>query len=250
VNPGSVWFFVDESGSPDLVNRYGKDLLSAGETSKYLVLAAVRIEDPKPLRLAMQSCVSWADERYGTGIGRTAVTGLHACDDRPPVRTQVLTALCGLPLTAITIAMDKRLMRPDSEWRTDRVRFYNEMAALLLADQLHLYQDTRIIFSHKNHDTRIDFQAMIKVIGNRWGLVTLRSGLAPSPSVRATNTRCRDDAGLYAADYFAWSVFRAFESGDLRYVKRLKPVLGQVWDLARLRHHNRRRPMENPPDAS
>jgi hypothetical protein len=246
LKPGTVSLFVDESGNPEVHNRYGTDLLASGLTSNYFVLAAVRTEDPIGLRNAMTGCIAWADTQFGTGKGKAPVSELHARDDRPSLRTLVIQELTKQPIKAMAIAMDKRLLDPNKGWRTDRTRFYNEMAAYLLGDSLHTYDTTSILFSHKNQDSITDLKAMTKAISTRWAAVLRQTGAKPSMA-SANHKKCAQEPALYAADYVAWAVFRAFESVDLRYVNGLQPVLSHVWDLARLTHYTRRSPMKNPP---
>jgi hypothetical protein len=244
---GSQLIYVDESGSPDVVVRGGKDLLANGLTSNYLVIAAIRCENPSALASAVQRCVDWADSRYGTGIGLDPVTAIHARDDRNDVRQQVYRELCSLDVKAMSIVMDKRLLDPAKPWRTDRKRFYNEMVAYLLADVLHQYQTTHIIFSHKNFETTADLQDLVNALAQRWRTVMQRSGLPVPASVTATERRHAQNKGLQAADYIAWAVFRAFERSDLAPLVALQPILRHVWDLGRLTHYSRKNPITAAP---
>jgi hypothetical protein len=246
MKPSSLWIFVDESGNPDVVNRYGKDLLATGQTSHYFVMAAVRTDDPTGLRRAMDGCIAWADARYGSGIGRGPVTALHARDDRSDLREHVERELALLPVKTMAVAMDERLLDPTKTWRTDRTKFYNEMAAYLLGDSLHVHAATSIVFSHKNHDGLADLQVMTKAVAKRWSAVLRKTGATPTRAT-ATHLKCAQDPALYAADYVAWAVFRGFEIGDMVHMQRLQPVLSHVWDLARVTHHTRKNPMKNPP---
>lgn len=244
---GSQQIYVDESGSPDVVVRGGKDLLASGITSNYLVIAAIRCEDPSALAASVQRCIDWADARYGTGAGADPILSIHARDDRDDVRQYVYSELAALDAKAMSIVMDKRMLDPGKPWRTDRKRFYNEMVAYLLADVLHQYQSTHIIFSHKNFETTSDLQDLVNAVGRRWGTVMSRTGLPVPTAVTATEKRHAQNKGLQAADYISWAVFRAFERGDMAPLQAFQPILRHVWDLGRLTHYSRKNPMKNPP---
>ncbi len=247
MKPGSQFIYLDESGSPDIISSAGKDLLAAGLTSRYLVIAAVRTTNPSALAQAVIRTIGWADAQFGTGAGKVPVTELHARDDRPSVRTQMITELASLDIVCMAIVMDKQALDPTRQWRSDRRRFYNEMMAFLLADCLHLHDTTRIIVSHKNYESYADLQLLVKDIGDRFRHVLKRTGVTPPNLVTAREDRHSKNRGLQAADYVAWSVFQAFERGRLGPSTTLGPVLRHVWDLSALTHYSRKNPIGNPP---
>jgi hypothetical protein len=247
MKPGSQFIYLDESGSPDVLNSAGKDLLAAGLTSQYLVIAALRTTSPSAVAQAVLRTVSWADGQFGSGIGKSPILELHARDDRPSVRTHMLTELAALDIVCSAIVMDKGLLDPSRPWRADRRRFYNEMMAYLLADCLHLHHTTRIIVSHKNYESQADLQVLVNDIGNRFRAVLTRTGVPPPTLVTAREDRHSRNRGLQAVDYVAWSVFQAFERNRLGSVSTLQPVLRHVWDLGQLTHYSRKNPIGNPP---
>ena len=120
------------------------------------------------------------------------------------------------------------------------------MVALLLADSLHLYEQTNIIFSRKNQDTMSELQAMVQVLASRW---TARSQVhSRTANVAASQRKAHETPNLQAVDYVAWAVFQAFERQSLRHLEMLQPIMDHVWDHARLTHHTRRRPMKTRRD--
>ena len=247
MKPGNLTIFVDESGSPVVYNGRGLDLLAGGQTSNYCVMAAIRTTDPASLRQCIKACIGHADAKYGTGTGRARVAQLHASDDRPALRQHVCDELAKLPIKAKVIAMDKRMLDPARTWRTDRTLFYNEMAAMLVADSLHLHSSTRLIFSHKNHDGAIDLNNMIAAVARRWQ-AQLGGTKVPRPTnATGDHKKPGQEIGLQAVDYIAWAAFRAFEYKDMTYLNALGPIVSHVWDLAHVTHYTRKSPMQTPP---
>lgn len=209
-------------------------------------MAAIRCTDTAGLRVAIRRSIAYADGKYGSGIGAEPIRSLHARSDRDDVRDHVCNELAQLPIKALAIAVDKTKLDPARSWRTDREAFYNEVAAYLLVNSLHLHQRTRIILSHKNYDGQVDLEAMTKAIAKRWTLM-LATSKKPMTSVTAAYVKAPVEPCLQAVDYVAWAVFRAFERGDLSWYNKLQPAISWVWAMPRLAHYTRRRPMKNPP---
>jgi len=44
------WIFIDESGKPEVYSAKGVNLIQTGQVSKFLILAAVRVEDQLKLQ--------------------------------------------------------------------------------------------------------------------------------------------------------------------------------------------------------
>lgn len=244
---GELVIYVDESGSPDVFSNAGEDLLAAGKTPNYLVIAALRCPDPNVVARRVRSCIVWADQLQGRVRRRGSITSLHAAKDDEPVRAHVCAELASLPAKATVIVMDKRLLDPSLLWRNDRTVFYNQLASYLLEDSLHLHARTRIIFSRKNYETAADLRSLADELGRRWLTYGPPRGLPIPSQVSANQVVAASNPGLQAVDYVAWAVFRAFERGDMTYYNALQPMIRHVWDLGRLTHYSRKNPMKNPP---
>lgn len=249
MKPGELVIYVDESGSPDVFNSSGDDLVVQGKTPNHLVIGALRCPDPNLVARCIQGCLASANGMPATMRPRRPglLTYLHATEDDDVVRALVCSELVKLDVKATAIVMDKRLLQPASPWRTDRQRFYNELLGRLLSDSLHLHSRTRIVLSHKNWETAADLQAAAATIASSWTAYMAKVGAPISSTVTATTALAARRPGLQAVDYVAWSLFRVFERRDMTYYRALQPVMRHVWDLGRLTHHSRRRPIQNPP---
>lgn len=242
---GELVIYVDESGSPDLISTSGQDLLAAGRTPEHLVIAALRVPDPNSLARCVRDCVARANTMRAPG--RPDRPELHAARDDPGVRRMVCSELAKLDVKATAIVMNKRLILPGSPWLTDRTVFYNNLLAMLLSDSLHLHERTRVVLSRKNYETETDLDAAVRVIGDRWARFMIGTGAALPVEVTATQERASRRPGLQAVDYVAWAIFQVFERSDVTYYQALQPIIRHVWDLGRLQHYSRKRPIENPP---
>jgi hypothetical protein len=245
---GELVIYVDESGSPDIYkNRTGEDLLAAGKTPNHLVIAALRSPDPNGLARAVNGCISLANTLPGRTRRPGVHTDLHAARDDDAVRSHVCSELAALDVKATAIVMDKRLIQAGSPWLTDRSTFYNELLSMILADSLHIYEKTRIVLSHKNYETPDDLSEAIKVIQRRWSNYMRSVGARIPIEVTVKEARASTRPGLQAVDYVAWAVFQAFERGDLTYCNALQPIMRHVWDLGRLTHYSRKKPLVTVP---
>ena len=247
MKPGELVIYVDESGSPDVFSTGGEDLLSLGRTPNHLVIAALRCPDPNVVARCVASCVTWANTLPDRTRPSGPVVSLHAGRDDPRVREHVCRELAQLPIKATAIVMDKRLLDPARTWRNDRRAFYNEMAARLLSDSFHLHEQTRIIFSRKNHETTADLRVMMAALEAEWSQFMARVAPKPPKLVSARQELAARNPGLQAVDYVAWALFRVFERGDMTHYRLLQPIIRHVSDLGHLTHYSSKHPIENPP---
>jgi hypothetical protein len=245
VKAGELVIYVDESGSPDVISTSGEDLLALGRTANHLVIVAVRCPDPNVVARCIRDCIAWADPLAGRKRPRGALTALHAREDEDQVRERVYRDLADLPIKATAIVIDKRRLETDG-WRTDRSAFYNDLAARLLSDSLHLHERTRIVFSRKNFETEADLRKLVDVVGEKWTEYVLRANPELPSLVTARQERARANVGLQVADYVAWALFRAFEARDLRWYEMIRPIVRHVFDIGTGTHYTPRRPIQNP----
>jgi hypothetical protein len=244
---GELVIYLDESGSPDVISTTGEDLLALGRTPRYFVIAAIRCPDPNVVARCIQACIAWADACQDRKRPSGPVTFLHAAKDDPIVREHVYNELAALPIKATAIAIDKTKLDPGRTWRNDRVAFYNELAGRLLSDSLHLYDTTRLVFSHKNFETGADLVRLVEVVRQQWLEYVRKVAPTMPASVTARQDLARTTFGLQAVDYIAWAIFRALEVGDLRYYEKVKPIVRHVHDIGALKHYTPRDPIQNPP---
>jgi hypothetical protein len=247
MKPGELVIYLDESGSADVFSSSGEDLLALGRTPNYLVIAALRCPDPNVVARCVASTIAWANTLPNRTRPPGIVTNLHAGKDDVRVRLRFCQELAALPIKATAIVMDKRLLDPTRTWRNDRRAFYDEMAARLLCDSLHLHEQTRIIFSRKNHETRVDLNVMVRAVEAEWATFMARVGAPLPKTVTARHEMAAKNPGLQAVDYVAWALFRAFERGDMTHYRILQPVIRHVVDVGRLTHYSSKHPMKNPP---
>ena len=234
MRPGSQHIFIDESGRPEVFNRKGENLLEQGTTSRYLVIAAVSTVDPQALaREVARAC---------TPPGRPPRVP-HAVKDTTNQRIAVLESIARSKVLARAIVMDKGMLNPEQSWYRDPARFYNEMLAYLIGDQLHLHANSTVVMSRKDWDAQQELDAMGKSIDQRHREVLRRVRRWQRHEIKMELRTHKSSRGLQAADYVAWAVFQAFERGVMEHVRVLDPVLATVWDIGRVTHYTRRAPL-------
>ncbi len=244
---GELVIYVDESGSPDVFSTTHEDLLALGRTPHYLVIAALRCPYPNTVARSIASSIAWANALPDRTRPLGKISYLHAGRDDDRVREHVCHELAQLQVKATAIVMDKRMLDPTRTWRNDRRAFYNEMAARLLCDSLHLYERTRIIFSRKNYETKADLHVMTTALQTEWSRFMANVGPPLPKLVTARQEAMARNPGLQAVDYVAWALFRVFESRDMTHYRMLQPIMRHVYDLGRLTHYTARDPIRNPP---
>ena len=101
--PGSIWYFVDESGDAAFYDRRGNFIVGQPGCSKLLILGFIETPSPNTIRKAVLDLQQEIiNEPYFQGAPSIATTAIafHAKDDSPEVRYQIFKLIAELEFRA------------------------------------------------------------------------------------------------------------------------------------------------------
>ena len=248
--PGSTWFFVDESGDPTFYDRRGNLIVGQQGCSPILILGLVETQDPQPLRRAILDLQQEiANDPYFQEFPslRKTARAFHAKDDRPEIRYQVFKLLSTLDFKAQFIVARKieRVFRNSFEAKTSR--FYHHLVTHLFQNMLHRYQANQIYFARRGSRERqfplaTAIERGILRFEQKW-----QASVATTITIQAQTPK--GEPCLSIIDYLNWAVYRAFTRGEMRYYNTIAAkvsLLVDLYDRANYPNnwYNRRNPFE------
>ena len=248
--PGSTWFFVDESGDPTFYDRQGSLIVGQPGCSPILILGLVETQAPDPIRqaiLALQHEV--VQDPYFQdfpSIKRTAVA-FHAKDDLPEIRYRFFKLLASLDFHAQFIVARKieRVFR--NNFQAQENAFYDHLVAHLFQNLLHRYAHNFIYFAKRgSRDRQVPLSRAIhrgvERFEEKWDTQV-------TTTFRVQAQTPRGEPCLSAVDYMNWAVHRAFTRGEMRYYRAVEEkvsLLVDLYDIGKYPHnwYSRKNPFD------
>lgn len=145
--PGSLWFFLDESGDPTFYDRKGNLIVGQAGCSPILILGFIETQTPAAIRQAVlslqQELVNDPYFQDFPSIQKTAIA-FHAKDDLPEIRYRLFKLISSLDLRAQFIVARKveRVFR--NNFNAQETAFYDHLISLLFQNVLHRYHHNYI----------------------------------------------------------------------------------------------------------
>lgn len=230
--PGSLWFFVDESGDPTFYDRKGNLIVGHPGCSSIIIVGFIETRTPEILRQAIldlqREVTSDPYFQDFPSIQKTRIA-FHAKDDVPEIRYRFLKLISSLDFHAQFIVARKieRVFRNNFQAR--ETAFYDHLVSLLFQNVLHRYENNMIYFSKRGSRDR---QApLLNAI--QQGVKRFRSKWNGSPSTSYL-IQAQTPAGepcLSVIDYMNWAVYRAFTRREMRYFRVVEDKVDLLVDL-------------------
>ncbi|QDU72799.1 DUF3800 domain-containing protein [Mucisphaera calidilacus] len=241
----SHYYFVDESGVPDIWGRRKNDLVIDNPASRFFLIGLVEIKDVTTVSNAIDHlrAMLLRDPRFSTipsldvSKRKTAVE-FHAKNDHPRVRERVFTLLCQAfhNIRYSAVVRDKRRVRSiveamktiDPTYRYHPNSLYDALVRRLFNGRLH-FEGSRytVYFAQRGKSDRQ--AALLSALENAQRDYEQYAGLDETePSIRFVSGYPRQYQGLQVVDYFNWALQRFYERDDNHYWKRL-------WDAGKVR---------------
>lgn len=228
-----MYIFLDESGKPEVYSRKGVNLVETGQASKFLIIAAVRVDD----HLALQQAVTeerltlLKDASFSSIFSPAySLNTLHAQTDYPEVKQHFYSWIrdCHLDLKIIVIVADKRQAYPHLQ--RDPGRLYAMVAGQLLKRFLHSGERVEVIFSRRDASlkTRERLQLVIDTLRVEFAN---QHQIEPKTHIVYHHNPHYTHGGLQVADYVAHAVFQVFERGKRQWYKIIKDRIGYIQDV-------------------
>lgn len=230
--PGTTWFFVDESGDPTFYDRKGNLIVGQPGCSPILVLGFIETQDPQSIRQAILKLqgevVSDPYFQNVPSLRKTAVA-FHAKDDLPEVRYLFFKLIASSDFRAQFIVARKieRVFR--SSFQAKEAAFYDHLVPHLFQNVSHRYQQNRVYFAKRGSRERqaplsAAIRRGIERFERKWetSVTTTFDVQAQIP----TGEPC-----LSVIDYMNWAVYRAFTKREMRYYKTVEEKVSLLVDL-------------------
>lgn len=192
--PVSRFVFIDESGDLGL------------HGSKYLILAALMVEETKPLNRLVRR----TRRRFGKELG--GATELKANKSSDEIRRYLLKKANELPGASVFfIVLEKRKLA--SEYlKSDKHRLYNYVAGKLAG---------YLPVGGLNVDIRIDRSKGRQMLEEDFNDY-FASKLGQPSKLGIRHSDSQNWAGLQIADFLAWACFQKFEHGNGSFIELIK----------------------------
>ncbi|MGA2545659.1 MAG: DUF3800 domain-containing protein [Rectinemataceae bacterium] len=227
-----MYFFVDESGDPNILGRKGRDLLAEGKVSKTFMVGYVETSDPGSLSRALEELrAELVTDEYLREIPSLAssLKGFHANKDCPEVKEKVFRVLRKAEYQAYVVVArkDESLFR--KKFDLSAPKLYEYLIVKLFENRLHKYKSIDIYFASmgntvREHTMGRAIQASMDTFRKKWGREN-------ENSIRVFVQEASQHPMLQVIDYTLWTVNRIYERGDFRYYNYLLERISLVQDI-------------------
>lgn len=235
--PGSTFFFVDESGDPAFYGKGGKVIVGDQGCSRVFLVGYIECADPDAIARKIEELrKKLSEDQYLLPIPsvRKSLRAFHAKDDAPEVRMQVFKLLAELDFTAQVVVARKIEPMFRTRFQGNQDRFYDDLVGRLFENRLHRFTRNVIRFARRGkkarqHALRAAIESGIRRFQTRWKTDV-------KTDVIIESTQPFQEPLLQVVDYTNWAVYRAFEKREMRYFNFLRDryeLIADVFDRAK-----------------
>ncbi len=230
--PGSTWFFVDESGDPTFYDKRGNLIVGNPGCSPILLLGFIETQNPQPIRQAVldlqEAVVNDPYFQDFPSIRKTA-EAFHAKDDLPEIRYLFYQLIAGLDFKAQFVVARKIERTFRNSFQAKETRFYDHLVSRLFQNMLHRYQQNFIYFAKRGSRAR---QApLTAAIQRAIGYFEQKQGRMVTTSFEVQAQTPKGEPCLSVVDYMNWAVYRAYTRGEMRYYRVVEEKVSLLVDL-------------------
>jgi hypothetical protein len=230
--PGSLWFFVDESGDPTFYDRKGNLIIGQAGCSPILILGFIETQNPDAIRknvlMLQEEIIHDPYFQDFQSIQKTAIA-FHAKDDVPEIRYRFLKLISTMDFRAQFIVARKieRVFR--NNFHAQESEFYDHLVSLLFQNTLHRYRSNLIYYAKRGSRDR---QAPIaNAIQRGLARFTDKWSVQPNSSFSIQAQTPVGEPCLSVVDYINWAVYRAFTRQEMRYFRTVEEKVDLLVDL-------------------
>lgn len=227
-----AYYFVDESGTPTILGRRGKNLVESGLESKVFMVGYLETADPQVIACALgQLREEIVSDEYLLGIPSMSSTAkaFHANKDCAEVKERVFKLLKRLDFRVSIIVARKRVDQFRRKFDLKPTLIYQYLVKELFKNRLHLHKEIDIYFATmgntvREHTMRTAIDSAICAFSKKWEVENQNA-------IRVFVQRATEIPLLQAVDYMLWAVYRVFEHGDYRFYQFLKEKYSVIVDI-------------------
>lgn len=230
--PGTTYYFVDESGDPTFYDAKGHRIVGEEGCSPILILGFISTNEPQILRQALSRLsAELAADKYLQAVPsmQKSLRAFHAKDDCAEVRQAVFKLIAGLPFKSQFVVARKIERVFTKTFGRDEKKFYDSLIARLFKNALHLREANHIYFAKRGSRQRqqqIETAIRDGIAGfeKRWQTRVTSQVVLQSQSPMG-------EPCLQIIDYMNWAVYRVFTKQEMRYFDFIKEKVSLVWDI-------------------
>jgi len=230
--PGTLWFFVDESGDPTFYDRKGNLIVGQTGCSPILILGFIEAQAPDAIRQAVlalqQEVINDPYFQDFPSIKKTAIA-FHAKDDVPEIRYRFLKLISELDFHTQFIVARKieRVFR--NNFIAQETAFYDHLVSLLFQNALHRFENNVIYYAKRGSRDR---QApLLSAIQCGFERFAAQWNVQPISTFSIQAQTPAGEPCLSVIDYMNWAVYRAFTSREMRYYRVVEQKVDLLVDL-------------------
>lgn len=226
----TVYFYFDESGSPSILGRHGKNLLD--KNGHIFLVGYIQTENPHMISSEMEKLrKELMEDEYLHGIPSISnlKNGFHANKDCQEVREKVFKLLKKQNFETYIIAARKREDIFRRKFDMSDKKLYKFLVAELLKNRVHLYRKIDIYFSEMGNITSV--KNMSDALNDAINKFKSKWGQENRNDIRIFVQQASQHPLLQAVDYMLWSVYRAYERNEFRYYDFIKDKIKLVHDV-------------------
>lgn len=239
------YFFLDESGKPEVYSQKGVNLVEVKTASKFLIIAAVKTSD----HLAVQEEVTakrleiLRDKSLSSKFSPAySLDAFHAQTDYKEVKQCFYEWIrdCSLDIKISVIVAEK--LKAYSALQHDAPRLYGMVAAQLLKKFLHTAEDIEVIFSRRDSSlkTRERLETFIDALRIDYAE---KHKFDAKTHITYYHNPHYSHGGLQIADYVAHAVFQVFENNKRDWFEIIKNRVGYIQDIFNKKSYSRSNPL-------
>ncbi|HET7625662.1 MAG TPA: DUF3800 domain-containing protein [Verrucomicrobiae bacterium] len=241
--PEHKLYFVDEAGDPTIFGSGGKVLVNTAGCSRFFMLGIADVPEPQKLAADLASLrTQLLADPYFKDVpsmqphaDKTALY-FHAKDDLPEVRREVFKLLQKHHIRFSAIVRDKlrvlgqvrRRNETDSKYRYNSNELYDFMVRRLFKQRLHTHGHYRICFARRGGSDRTE--ALTFALEETRSEFARKRQMGTVGDIEVVAASPIREPALQAVDYFLWTLQRAFEKHEDRFLKLLWPQCSLIID--------------------
>ena len=242
---GTKHYFVDESGTPEIFDKWGNVIVGEPGCSKFFFLGFLDVKDPKTLRSDIRDLRKKVvkDPYFGNipsmqpGSKKTYYS-FHAKDDIQEIRREVFRLLesyddlCFIAvvkdkLKVVQYATERKI--ENSEYNYNPNELYDLLTRRLFKNHLHLASEYIICYSIRGKKPRTNaFGDCLETAQQRF---IKEHQIESSTKLVLLPTESKNEPCLQATDYFLWALQRFYEKNEIRYLEYLKEKYKLIIDI-------------------
>ena len=227
-----MYYFFDESGSPEILGRKGVNLVNKGTTSKVFMVGFISTTSPRTINDALRTIhEEIKSDPYLDSIPSISSSKMmfHANKDCAEVRERVFKALHEIDFGFQCIVARKKLSIFRSRYDLKTTELYKDLVSRLMKNRAHLNKEIDCYFSSmQNVIRRETMEAARKEATERFANAW---GKEHNNNVRVIIQKSSELYALQAVDYILWAVYQAFEHGEFRYYNYIRDKIDLIIDV-------------------